>query len=770
MIDIHVTGVPGDQGIELRLAGTENAPLLALERPIGLETFDGDPGDWSGRRANIGYAELRQIPSGVVGTAQIRTAAGEFKVVDRWEVDQHGVTLDRTLHCSGADERFGVRALVDAQVVAAGFDSDAQVFAPPALYNLNDIDGDGIEDYLDTRELVYRDDRLTGLAVLAYSPTQSLGIALSREDIPQHDDIPDRVGGQVGFIQTTDVGSLGFVPDGDSWRLAAAYPFVERDRSHALTAAAREPWGAFWPVVDGEVFHVSHRFAAVRGATAIDALWELWQQRAAHLSPRRVDLTTSLEQLSELRLAALLPYYRESATAAGFVTNCHPQDGMQLGDVLQYGFTGQAVLNALHVINHADQLADSDAREKGLRTIESFVRRASTSPFGLVHTLHDFDSNRDASWWSGLLLPLAYADADADLHDLMGPVYDHMKPTIEALSEAADGTYLRCLAEEHHALLRAYRAEIEHGIEHPEWLTVARAFGEFLLNVQEPDGAWRRAYTFDGDPIIEPRTWFGRVDLNQRSSTATAVPFLHELYELTHDRRMKDAATRAARFVAEHFVRRLAFNGGIHDSIYARAQLVDSESILFALRACLAGWVLTRDDDLATAAVDAARILATWVYLWDVPLPPASTLGKRGFRSTGWSACDTAGAGYIHPYELHAVPDLMEAALIGHDKLLASVADLVLHGSNETVATVVESWGYARPGLQEEGLLVSWWLIDDPMFAGTSFGGRGKGEGNKTCLPWISAIGIDATDAVLGRYGTTDLLAHWSLHAPAAAR
>ena len=141
--------------------------------------------------------------------------------------------------------------------------------------------------------------------------------------------------------------------------------------------------------------------------------------------------------------------------------------------------------------------------------------------------------------------------------------------------------------------------------------------------------------------------------------------------------------------------------------------------------------------------------------------PPGSTMAGYGFRSTGWSACDTAGAGYIHPYELHAVPDLFEAALIGDDDVLAEIADLVLHGSNETVATPGRDWGYARPGLQEVGLLVSWWLIDDPMFVDTGFGGRGKGEGNKTCLPWISAVGIDATDEVLRRFGTTDLRTCW---------
>lgn len=762
MIEIRTSGPDGAHGVELWStpdAGAER--LLASPAPVVVEVHTGDPADWRGERVPAPYGEVVRDGAALLATARARTAAGEVVVVDRWAPEGDGVRVDRRVRVHAPVPGTAVRAVLDLDVVGTGFDERAQVFAPPALYDLNDVDGDGVEDYLDTRELVFRDDRLTGLAVLAYAPGRGLGVWLSRQDVPAHDDAPERARGQQAFAQRTDIGSLGLLDRPGGWSLSAAYPFVERARSHALTARDREPWGAFWPVDDAADLTVSYGVGVVRGATATDALWQLWGARVAHLQPRRVELPVPVEDLTALRLDALLPYYRENATTAGFVTNCHPQDGRQLGDVLQYGFTGQTVLNALHVLNHAPEIADPAARDKALRAVESFVRRAGGSPLGLVHTLYDFDSERDASWWSGLLLPLAYAEEGADLRDLMGPVLEHMAYAVDALSGAPDGTYLRCVAEEHHALLRAYAAERERGTVHEEWLAVARSFGEFLLGAQEEDGSWRRAYAFDGSALVEPRAWFGRAELNQKSSTATAVPFLHELFQATGDPRWRDAAVRAAGFVAEHFVRGLKFNGGIHDSIYARAQLVDSESILFSLRACLAAAELTGDDDLRAAAVDAARVLATWVYLWDVPLPPGSTMAGYGFRSTGWSACDTAGAGYIHPYELHAVPDLFEAALIGDDDALAEVADLVLHGSNETVATPGRDWGYARPGLQEEGLLVSWWLIDDPMFVDTGFGGRGKGEGNKTCLPWISAVGIDATDEVLRRFGTTDLRTCW---------
>jgi len=745
-------------GIELRLGSGE---LLAVAPyPVTVELWDGDEADWAGSPSAHPYDEVREDDGALVGLCRVERTGLALLVTDTWRVGgQDGVTVERRVECTAGAGATGFRTSLSVTAVGEDFDSGTQVFAPPALYDLDDIDGDGLEDYLDTRELVYRDDRLSALAVLLYSPAGRRGLALTREDVPARDEVPRRTAGQQAFLQPTDVGALGLLPQGDTWSLYAAHPFVERARSHALTSEGREPWGAFWPAEPGPAGQVTYGLRLVSGERAVDAVWALWRARAARLAPRRVEVPAPLPELTDLRLAATLHYYREDATTAGFVTNCHPQDGTQLRDVLQYGFTGQNVLTALHVLRHQPT---PQWRERALRVVQGFADAAGSSPTGLTHTLYDFATGRRASWWSGLLLPLAYADPAADLRALMGPVYDHMRPVIEALADAPDGTYLRCMAEEHHALLRVLDLERQAGHDHPDWLAAAVRFGDFLLAAQEEDGSWRRAYGFDGQALVEPRSWFGPTELNQKSSTATAVPFLEALHAATGEERWAAAAVRAAEFVRTAFVGPMRANGGVHDSIYTRPQLVDSESVLFCLRACLSAWRLSGERTFADAAVDAARALATWVYLWDVPLPSTSTLGALGFRSTGWSGCDTAGAGYIHPYELHAVPDLYECALLAGDELLATVAELVLHGSNETVETPDISWGYATPGLQEEGLLVSWWLVDDPMFVGTSFGSRGKGEGNKTCLPWIAAVAVDATDEVLRRWETVELLSHFT--------
>jgi hypothetical protein len=767
---VKLKSFPASAGLGIRLTteATAGANAIVVAAPVTAEFLVATEGDGDVQRVQRGYDAVDAVGDAWEAAAEVTVGSGRYRVRDLWTIEGATASLHRRVEPIEPGEE-PLRLLLEAELEGSSFD-DMQVFAPPALYDLNDINGDGLEDFLDTRELVYRDDRLTGLTVLAYSPETGTGYALSRDDVPGFDDIPTRVSGQQNLVQRTDIGALGLMPSATgSTSLIASYPFVERSRSHALTSEGREPWGAFWPMdaTGAAPFEVTYSVSSVTGATAVDCLWSLWGDRMDVLSPRAVELTDTLETITRLRVEALLPYYAEGeptpsgSRPAGFVTNNHPQNGEQLENIIQYGFTGQNVLNAHHVLGYAGSTSDPDARAKALKVIDFFVAQAEESEHGLTHTLFDLDTGKTANWWSGLVLPLAYAEDGDDLQALMGPVYEHMKYAIEPLRHL-DGTYLRCMAEEHAALLRVYEAELARGAEHPQWLAAATSFGEFLLTAQEADGSWRRAYDFAGAPVTEPAEWFGETELNQKSSTATAVPVLAALYRITGDDRWLQSARKAEAFTAEWFVAELRFNGGIHDSIYSRPQLVDSESILFSMRASMTVWQLTGDERALRSATDAARILATWIYLWDVPLPPSSTLAGYGFRSTGWSACDTCGAGYIHPYEIHAAPDLLEIAIGARDARLAEIADLVLVGSSETVATETKDWGYARPGLQEEGLLVSWWLIDDPMFAGTGFGGRGKGEGNKTCLPWISAVGIDAYSECMSRFGTVDLAAHFA--------
>ena len=80
-------------------------------------------------------------------------------------------------------------------------------------------------------------------------------------------------------------------------------------------------------------------------------------------------------------------------------------------------------------------------------------------------------------------------------------------------------------------------------------------------------------------------------------------------------RRSGDGAWSASR--SERAVRQPAgrFNGGIHDLIYAKPQLVDGRSIIFAVQDLLHLHRVTKDADHLEGATRAGRLVVTWICL-----------------------------------------------------------------------------------------------------------------------------------------------------------
>jgi hypothetical protein len=759
-LDLEPVRVDGGTELAFRVSGQRGQPIPALDlaAPAWVERWtEGDsPSAVAVYRRR--YDQVERMEDRVHAEAVVHHEAGRLVLRDNWtRASADTWRIDRTVQADGFSVGSGVRTRLELETDLR-FEY-VRLFAPPASYANNDLDQDGVDDYLGTRSLTWREDRLNALSVLAFDPASGLAISLIRATNPAFDDRPVRPNRERTFLQRTDIGSLGWAPgDGGQLRLRAAYPFDEGERSHALLLVERPGWGAFQPVAEAPAINVSWLVRVEPGASFIDASWQHFTRRLHELAPQPIPLRADPDELLRLRVEALDRYYLggDPDEPAGYVLNCHPQDGIQLADIIQYGFTGQNILNAFLVLRYAHARDEDELGRRARRVIDFFVQEAAVPESGLFHDLYNVPKGRMDCWWTGLLLPLAYAEPGGSLEELMGPLHRRWEPEIRQLQQLR-GSYLRCMSESVHALLDATSFEAGLGRAHPEWEAAANRYGEFLLRAQEPDGSWFRAYDHDARPLTSPAVWFGTTDVEQRSSTATTIPVLLALAEATGEPSFEQAAILAGRYVRSNLVDPVRFNGGIHDPIYAKGQLVDNEGILYPMLALLGLYRRTRDPWFLDGAANAARLFASWICLWDVPLPPGSTLARYGFRSTGIGACDTCGAGYVHPFELLALPELIEVAQLTGDRALFDVAELAWGGCNQTLALHEGDWGYRYRGLQEEGYLISWWLADDPMFDDTGFGRRWKGEGNKTCFPWLSAVGMACHWKLLDRFGTTDL-------------
>lgn len=752
------------------LETADNTKTGIMETPAIIEIWHGSQRE-SPKRLESEYSSVRRSGSVTEAEALIESeGVGRIRIKDIYINEEDALLLERTVKVIKAGSGKGFRLCTEITLFPDEDNrfEDFRYFAPPAVFDKNDLDEDGYEDYFHTKKTIYRDDRFNYPMFLCYSEKRGSSVQIERAVLPQYDSIPVRKFSEetqqkeAVFLQKTDIGSMGADgSDGNHVKLKAYYPFAEGDATIGLYIIKTVPFGAFWPLNDGEEFRVSYRLSERQDKDFHEACWHSIQYVIRTKRPQPAPLSAPAEEIVRYRLEALDKYYIEKSSRedknepAGYVLNCHPQNGRQLENIIQYGFTGQNILNAYNMIRYGYQCGNQRYIEHARKTADFFANVIHIKESGMFYNLYNIDTKKVNFWWTGLLLPLAYAEGE-ELEELMGPLYEYRKPIIDVLTRMK-GAYLRCMNEDATALLRLYLLEREHGIKHGNWREAILNYAEFLLRTQEDDGGWYRAYSLEGEALTEPEIWFGGTIYEKRSSTGTSISFLVELYQMTGDGRYLESAKRAGLFVKEYIIDRVRFSGGVHDSIYAKGELIDNESILYPMFGMLSLYEETKEEVWLEGAVRAARFYASWVCLWKVPLPKDSTLEKYGFNSIGMGACDTCGAGYLHPFQLMGVAELAQIAVYAKDEELLEAARLYWLGCNQTVELPCRTWGYAENGLQEEGYLVSWWAVDDPMFSSdTGFGNRLKGEGNKTCFSWINATGVKGYWALLDRFGTTD--------------
>lgn len=746
---------------KVKIKNQDDNELFVTKNPVEIEFWDGLHENTDMIQTH--YTTCENVGNLIICTYRISDEIhGDLLLADSYSHKNGRVYLYRTLTIEKVGRMKGIRLWYSPEIFPAEEPKfkDLRYFAPPALYDKNDLDGDGLEDYFLTNNLLYREDRLNYPKFMAYSEIEKMSIWIERGDLPGFDSYPERIKDQSMFFHKTDIGSLGVWSEGcPNVRFRAAYPFYEGDATIALYISKTVPFGAFWPIHDGESLSVSYAFGADSQKDFNTACWESIRTTILENPPNPVEFTSSPDEIVRYRLESLDRYYLErpedEGTPAGYVQNCHPQDGVQLGNIIQYGFTGQNILNAYSSLRYGYENNINHYIEHAIKTADFFANRIHIPETGMFYNLYNADTQEYNFWWTGLLLPLAYARGE-ELQRLMGPLYENKKDVIERL-EKLKGSYLRCMNEDTVALLKLYRYEQDLGRDHKNWFNSIKNYCEFLVRVQEDDGSWYRAYDVLGKPIVHPEIWFGTNIYEKSSSTGSTIPLLVDMYEFTKDSKYIESAIKAGIFVKKNHIERVKYNGGVHDSMYRKGQLIDNESMLYPMFGMLALYKATGEKMFLDGAIDSAHFCASWVCLWDIPLPKDSTLAKYGFRSTGIGACDTCGEGYTHIFQLMCVAELAEIAILSKDKELLQTARLYWHGCNQTVSLPENDWGYKYYGLQEEGYLVSWFGVDDPMFAdNTGFGHRWKGEGNKTCFPWISAVGLKGYWELQDRFGTTD--------------
>lgn len=277
--------------------------------------------------------------------------------------------------------------------------------------------------------------------------------------------------------------------------------------------------------------------------------------------------------------------------------------------------------------------------------------------------------------------------------------------------------FLRSFGDDIAALLKAYQREKVLVRDHLEWLQWCRAFGDWLLTQQQPAGGFPRSW--------KPGT--GEVVSASPNSSYNAVPLLVRLGQITGHSNYLAAAVRAADFCWANGQAQGRFVGGTIDN----PDVLDKEAATLSLGAYLALYEVTHDAKWLNHAQAAANYAESWIYLWNVPMPPddddAKLHWKNGVSTVGLQLIAT-GHSLADEYMSCDAGEYAKLYQYTRDSHYLAVARILLFNTKNMVARPGRLFDLGEPGWQQE----HWSLAPR----------RGYGL-HRGWLPWVATSQLD---------------------------
>jgi hypothetical protein len=370
----------------------------------------------------------------------------------------------------------------------------------------------------------------------------------------------------------------------------------------------------------------------------------------------------ALDTTVGLKLNALRGRWRDYSGRRGFIylpEPGRPGNVYSYPPTILYGWTGQAMKLAWCALKASvSGFDDAPWQEMGTTVLDHFVSAPSLE--GHPGCRLGGQSLTDGQWfgvdWGGS-------------SSLMSS-----RSLGETLTSLAD-----CLT-----LLHEHRLPIK-----PQWRQALVEGVQFLSSTPLTDrGIFPAAFsaaTADGELSNTPST-----------AGVTCVMAMLAAAEFLNDAKLTDAACLILDRYAEIYTAdfRHPFNGATLD-----AACEDKEAGLFYFLAAARAYALTQDARYAKQAELAADWVATFIYHWNVPMRPGTTLADEKFCSCLWPGVSVQNMHldvFHAPYELYAF-----GRSIGNDRLM-QMGQGIMQAWTHGIAQRPGHWGYDIPGEQAE--------------------------------------------------------------------
>ncbi|MBJ6362673.1 hypothetical protein ACFOQM_15615 [Paenibacillus sp. GCM10012307] len=672
------------------------------------------------------YQSVKEIQVGNwLALCEFRQAGYRFTIEDNWTADTSS-RVHRTVRaeresdepCSGRTEgvQFRLRFVQSVQE-----ETPFRFHAPSIWYGT-------IDQHRENVTRMYMDDRMTYPLILGYDSSTGTTVSLSRIHLPSFVLPPIRPERESRYTQRTDIGSLGYSRHGDTVMYQACLPYYEGDRSVALSADQR-PVSAFYPL-DEQVIELKTAYELrISNQWGFDeAVFDEFKHKAGLNKPEPFELPFSLEDSMEYRSVSLRNSYRELRSgAAGFFFHFDPRKGYRSAPsgfgasfvniphesyqtVLEYGFTGRQI----HAAHEMARRNGGEWWDKGKKVIDFFVDRCTT-PSGWMYTLFEVEEDRPFHSFGDPTAPKLHYVSHGDVR----------------------GNYLRLMVEPAFDLLTAYQRYREEGRIETKWYDAVKRFGNFLVNVQNGDGSWYRAFQPDGTPL-KNEPGFGDDEFSSKSGTAIPIMFLVALWREEPGEGMKylRAAINASEYVLSNFVQRNHYQGGTLDN----PNIIDKEAVQYTMAALYTLYNHTCEERYLKGAVRAARLFVTWNYIWTAPTMPGTSLHNQRFNTVGCGGINSIwGGGVVDIYSLFFIRELHGIGKAAGEPFFCQMAAWIANGCQQMLSYPGDQMGFADIGMQPEGFGICSQGLDEGMIA--------KGDIWGT-LGWIYSAGLLG----LGRY------------------
>lgn len=611
--------------------------------------------------------------------------------------------------------------------IEQGINAEAglRIGIPSALYN-----GKLSLEHQEYRS--FMEDRLTAPMIMLFDKEHQEAVTLKKITTPKVSEKEQREKGENVYLQKTDVASLGCGYENGAY-FKIRIPYEEREKSPSMDAN-ETPVCAFYPLYE-ENFQIvfSYEISDHSYENFTDAIYKEYRDLAKEKEAqgeRITELPFSREEEMRMRRECVKKTYREfEECGAGFFFHFNPRKGYEsepsgfgsafntiphesYTHILEYGFTGRQIDIALELAAYEEVF-----RERGEKVIDFFVNHF-VEKSGWVYSLYDLEQKRPFA---------SFGDVNA--------------PKLHYVSYGTEeGNYLRTMTEPMFDLLRAYKWYKEKGIEKADWICAAEVYASFLLDRQNPDGSWYRAYKKNGEPVFMNERMECAEENNRgsKSSTSIPIPFLCAVKTMFPQKeKYLEAAVRAADYTLAHEGKWELYQGGTMDN----PDIVDKEAAQYAMAGLYSVYSLTGDKKYLKGAQNAAKQFVTWNYIWNAPTRKGTILDKKHFKTKGLGAINSIWCGGV--VDIYSLFHIKELYLIGKETgetFFEEVADWISIAAHQILSWSGDDMGFADAGMQPEGFGICPQGMDEGMIE--------KGDVWGT-LGWIYSAGIGGVNRYL---------------------